>query len=140
MKNIYFIITTFSFLILSCSKDFLKSYDRRIVGTWHITDINTTGFGGDASNLPFKEGQFTFNADGTLIYTSAGNSTYNGTWNIEKKTVDDTQYQSLEISVVNFSTQSVLGEYYDDIEFTSTDHFKARIHQGLHSFVTHFRR
>jgi hypothetical protein len=34
----------------------------------------------------------------------------------------------------------VKGEYYDDIDFTRTDRFKARINQGLHTYVTRFDR
>ncbi len=141
MKKIYFSLIAFTlFLFSGCSKDFLKSYDRRIVGTWHISDLNTTGFGGNSDNLPFREGDFTFHDDGTLIYSNAG-ITYTGTWNIEKKTnVNETVSQSLEITAVNFNNQSIISEYYDDIDFSSTDHFKAKIEQGLHTYVTHFRR
>jgi hypothetical protein len=141
MKKIYTAIILFSFLLaFGCSKDFLKSYDRRIIGSWRIADINKTGFGGDTGDLPFQEGQFTFHEDGTLNYVNAAGTTYQGTWNIEKKNYDETVYKSLEITVVNFTNQQVLGEYYDEINFTSTDHFKARINSGLHTYITHFRR
>jgi len=127
-------------MFAGCSKDFLKSYDRRIVGSWHISDINTTGFGGNSGNLPFQEGQFTFNNDGTLTYSNSSGTVYTGTWNIERKNYNESVYQSLEISAVNFSNQSVIAEYYDDSDFTGTDHFKAKVEQGLHTYVTHFRR
>lgn len=141
MKKIYTTTTIFSLLLLlGCSKDFLKSYDKRIIGIWRITDVNTTGFGGNIDNLPFKDGQFTFKDDGTLTYLNSAGVTFQGTWNIEKKNFDETVYRSLQITVVNFSNRQVLGEYYDDIDFTSTNHFKAKINQGLHTYVTHFRR
>ena len=127
-------------LLSSCSKDFLKSYDRRIIGNWTITDVDRNGFGGNTSDLPFKDGSPSFSSDGSLTYTDAAGINYSGTWNIQKKHIDDQTYQSLEIQVVNFTTQKFLSEYYDDINFTSTGHFKARILQGLHSYVTHFRR
>ena len=141
MKKYYLTGLLFSVLLLSsCSKDFLKSYDRRIVGVWKITDINRTGFGGSTSNLPFQNGEFNFQDDGSLVYTNEAGTIYQGTWNIEKQYFNETTYQSLHITVVNFTTQEVKGEYYDDIDFTQTDRFKARINQGLHTYVTRFDR
>ncbi|HOZ70368.1 MAG TPA: hypothetical protein PLB49_18200 [Chitinophagaceae bacterium] len=141
MKKYYLTGLLFSVLFLSaCSKDFLKSYDRRIVGVWKITDINRTGLGGSTSNLPFQNGEFNFQDDGSLVYTNEAGTVYQGTWNIEKQYYNETSYQSLHITVVNFTTQEVKGEYYDDIDFTRTDRFKARINQGLHTYVTRFDR
>jgi hypothetical protein len=61
MKKIYTSVFVLSILLLAgCSKDFLKSYDDRIIGTWQITDVNKFGIGGSISNLPFKEGSFSF--------------------------------------------------------------------------------
>ena len=141
MKKYYLTGLLFFVLLLSsCSKDFLKSYDRRIVGVWKITDINRTGFGGSTSNLPFQNGEFNFQDDGSLVYTNEAGTIYQGTWNIEKQYFNETTYQSLHITVVNFTTQEVKGEYYDDIDFTQTDRFKARINQGLHTYVTRFDR
>jgi hypothetical protein len=141
MKKIYIYLFALSLSFISgCSKDFLKSFDRRIVGIWHISDVNTTGLGGDQSNLPFKEGEFTFSDDGTLTYVNNAGTTYTGTWNIERKNYNESVYQSLEITAVNFSNQAVISEYYDDIDFTRSDHFKAKIEQGLHTYVTHFRK
>lgn len=130
-----------SFILLSsCSKDFLKSYDRRIIGTWNITDVDRNGFGGSTSDLPFKDGQFSFSSNGSLTYRDAAGQSFTGTWSIQKKYWNDQTYQSLEIQVVNFTTQEMRSEYYDDINFTSSGHFNARIEQGLHSYVTHYRR
>ncbi len=124
----------------SCSKDILKSYDRRIIGSWDITGVDRTGFGGSTSDLPFKDGAFSFAADGGLTYVNAAGISYSGTWNIQKKYSNNQTYQSLEIQAVNFNTQQILSEYYDDIDFTSSGHFKARIEQGLHTYVTHYRK
>lgn len=141
MKKISFTGLLFSvFLLSACSKDFLKSYDRRIVGEWKITDINRTGLGGSTATLTFRDGRFNFEDDGGLVYTDEAGNIYTGTWNIEKKYYNETTYQSLNITVINFTTQQVKGEYYDDIDFTQTDRFKARINQGLHSYVTRFDR
>jgi hypothetical protein len=144
MKKIYTSVFVLSFLLLAgCSKDFLKSYDDRIIGTWRITDVNKIGIGGSTSNLPFKDGSFSFMKDGTMTFTSTSGEIFKGTWDIQKKVMNDddgTVYHSLQITAVNFNTQQVLGEYYDDINFTGTNHIKARIISGAHTYVTHLER
>ena len=141
MKKIYITVIAFShLLILGCSKDFLKSYENRIVGTWRISDVNRVGLGGNSDNLPFKEGSFIFNEDGSLIYTNLSGDVFKGSWDIRKKHTDNKTLQSLQITAVNFVGQNVLAEYYDDLNFTGTNHFKANITSGLHTYVTHFRR
>ena len=142
MKKIYTDSFIFSLLVFfSCSTDFLKSYDKRIIGTWELRDINTTGFGGNADNLPFREGQFIFNADGTMTYTNASGTIYQGQWDIVKKNIDgENVYRSLLVSVTDFSAQHTLTEYYDDMNFRSTDHFVAKVVSGWYTYITHFRR
>ena len=134
------LLCVFSFFFIRCSKDFLKSYERRIVGTWRITDVNRVGIGGNTDNLPFRQGTFNFNNDGSLIYTNTSGDVYKGSWDIRKKWVDDKHVQSLQITAVDFVSQNVLTEYYDDLNFTGTNRFKAKIISGSHTFVTHFRR
>ena len=141
MKKVYITVIAFSFIFfIRCSKDFLKSYEHRIVGTWTITDVNRVGLGGSTSNLPFKQGTFDFNNDGSLVYTNLSGAVYKGSWDIRKKWTDDKHVQSLQITAVDFVSQNVLTEYYDDINFTGTNHFKATINSGAHAYVTHFRR
>lgn len=140
MKNIYSFIILFSIIFLSaCSKDAFRSYEKRIVGTWNITDVDRHGSGSDPSVLPFREGQFTFNSGGTLIYVKAGVS-YTGTWDIRDVSAGEENRQALEITAINFPNQVVLGEYYDDISFSGSDHIKAWIYDGRHSYTTHLRR
>jgi hypothetical protein len=141
MKKIYITCNAICLLfLLGCSKDFLKSYERRIVGSWLITDVNRVGLGGSTDHLPFKQGTLVFNDDGSLNYTNASGAIYKGSWDIRKKNVDDEKVQSLQITAVDFSNQNVLTEYYDDLTFTGTNHFKATINSGAHTYVTHFRR
>jgi hypothetical protein len=140
MKNIYSLILLFSIIFLSaCSKDSFKSYDKRIVGTWTIADVDRHGSGSDPSVLPFREGQFTFNSDGSLVYVKAG-VTYTGSWDVRKVSRGDDDCHVLEITAIDFTNQVVLGEYYNDIWFTSTDRFKTTVDDGRHSYTTHFRR
>lgn len=143
MKKIYTTSLLISFLFFSgCSKDILKSYDERIIGDWKITEVNRVGFGGNTDNLPFKDGTFSFKKDGTLTYVNSTGAVYKGSWEIVKKRYDDNQdvRRSLQITAVDFTNQSVLSEYYDDMNFTGTDHFKANIISNFHTYITHFRR
>jgi hypothetical protein len=141
MKKIYTISIVLSFVVfLGCSKDFLKKYDRRIVGTWEIADINRVGLGGNIDNLPFRDGTFIFNEDGSLQYINTSGDVYEGRWDITKKIINEENIRSLEITAIDFTAQRVLAESYDDMNFTGTDHFKAHINSGFHTYVTHFRR
>jgi hypothetical protein len=141
MRNIYIASFLLSFVMFSgCSKDFLKRYDKRIIGTWNITDVNRFGIGGSTDNIPFGDGTFTFNEGGTLTYVNSANATYQGSWDIVKKNIGDETVRSLQVTAIDFAAQQVLTEYYDDINFAGTDHFKANIISGFHTYVTHFRR
>ena len=141
MKRIYTLsILLSSFLFFGCSKDFLKSYDNRIVGTWRISDVNRVGFGGNTNKLAFTSGTFTFYENGTLNYTNSGNANFEGTWEIVKKVINDQTIRSLQVTAIDFTNQQVLTEYYDDMTFKSTNHFKANVVSNFHTYVTHFRR
>jgi hypothetical protein len=139
MKKLYaslLLVTLFS----GCSKDILKPYDERIIGSWRITEIDRVGIGGSTSNLPFREGTMTFEAGRTLTYVNSS-GTYQGTWDLVKKYPDEEEVQrSLQVTAVDFTGRSVLAEYYDDISFRSTDHFVATKQSGTHTYITHFRR
>ena len=141
MKKIFTLgILLFSFLFFGCSKDFLKKYDKRIIGTWRITDVDRRGLGGNINNLPFREGTFIFSDGGAVTYIGTANVSYQGNWDIIKKTVNNETLRGLEISVADYIGQQVLSEYYDDMNFHGTDHFKTTIYSGGHSYITHFRR
>ena len=58
----------------------------------------------------------------------------------KKKMNDDERLQSLQVTAIDFTNQHVLSEYYDDLNFTGTDRFKANTVSGTHTYVTHFRR
>lgn len=142
MKKFYASVFIFSlFISAGCT----KAYQDRIVGTWRIDDIDKFGIGGSISNLPFKEGgSFSFLDDGTMTYTNSSGSLFKGTWSIQKKVLPDDDnsrvYQSLQITAVNFTTQEVLGEYYDDIDFRGSNHIRAEKAIGSRKYVTHLRR
>jgi hypothetical protein len=141
MKKIYTIsIVAFIVLFSGCSKDFLKSYNKRIVGTWNIDYVNVIGLGGSSSNLPFNNGSITFFANGSLEYSNSANRIFKGTWDIVKKTQGDEFLRSLQVSAVDFTSHEVLTQYYDDMNFTGTNRFKATINSNLHTYVTHFSR
>lgn len=139
MKKFYLLLLIPA-LFAGCSKDFLKSYDDRILGQWHITGVNRLGIGGSTDHLPFRAGTFVFREDGTLTYSVSGNM-YTGTWDIEKKyTGNDETLRTLKITAVDFNNQVILSQFYDDMNFVGTDHFKTTLISGYHTYVTHFRR
>lgn len=141
MKKIYLITALLlTVTLMACSKDFLKKYDRRIVGTWKIEDVRIYGLGGSFDNLPFTEGSISFYEDGRLTFASTTNGNFTGNWDIVKKNVDDETVHSMIITAVNYSTTQSISQYYDDINFTGTDRFKATSVSGFHSYVTIFKR
>jgi hypothetical protein len=141
MKKIYTIsFVAFIILISACSKDFLKRYDKRIVGTWHIDYVNVIGIGGSSSKLPFNNGTFTFLDDGSLEYSNSANEVFKGKWDIVKKTQGEQSVRSLQVSAVDYTSHEVLTQYYDDMNFTGTNHFKATINSNFQTYVTHFSR
>ena len=141
MRKLYTTGFIFSVMLLfGCSKDILKSYDKRIVGTWEITDVKNTGLLGSTSSLTFTDGTFTFYDNGTLTYINSVHDTLQGSWNIIKKTESDEIVQSLQISAASFTTQQVLSAYYDDIDFLGTDYFTASTKTLYTTYVTHYRR
>ena len=140
MKSIYTVGILLSFVLVGCSKDFLKSYENRIMGTWRIVDVKRVGIGGNTDNLPFTSGTINFHENGTLEYVNSANIIYQGTWEIVKKTLNDQSIQSLQVTAIDFTNQQVLAEYYDDMNFRSTNHFSTNIVHNFHTYVTHFRR
>lgn len=157
MKKVYFfLILLFSLSSFSgCSKDFLKRYEDRVEGgVWRLTDVDRIGWGGSTFSLSFRDGQFIFSEGGQLEYTNSAGETYEGSWNIRRDWVrgncytnedgyrncDDRYVRSLHITAVNFTTQDVRSEYFDEIIFTGTNRFKAYIYSGSRSYVFRFRR
>ena len=142
MRSFYTRITTVFLLFIlfaACSKDFLKSYDKRIIGTWKIADIDGYGPGGSIS-LPFSEGGiFTFSSEGQLTYNLSGR-TYQGSWDIRKEQRAGDNLKSLHITVVDFASREVRTEYFNEMRFTSTNRFKAFIYSGAKTYVFHFVR
>lgn len=126
-------------LATGCSKDVLRSYDRRIVGSWRIADIDRFGFGG-GDNLPFSEGGvFQFEDDGTVTYTYSG-TTYRGSWDIRRLQNGDETQRALQITVVDFNNQIILSDYFNEMLFTGANRFQAYIYYGSRTYLYRFRR
>ena len=143
MKPLYiFSIALASFLLFnSCSKDIFKSYEERIEGTWELDDINRTGIGGDRDDLPFRDGSFVFTNNGGLTYTTGSGAVFKGSWDMQRgPAADNGTPTSLQITAVNFTTQEIRSEYFEQIQFTGTDKFKAWVRQGWQTYVYHFKR
>lgn len=140
MKKIYLTFLPALLIINSCSKDFLKSYDRRITGgTWELYDVNNIGLG-SRYNYPFSSGKFTFESSGDVTYVNDQGEVYTGSWDIRKSWQDDTQQQTLFVNVLNFQTQDMISEYFDDIQFTGTNRFKAFVYNGGRTYTFKFKR
>jgi hypothetical protein len=155
MKNFYLLILIFPALLLSgCSKDFLKRYEKRMEGTWELTDVDRLGFGGSTSGVTFRDGRFTFSESGELEYVNTSGQLYKGSWDLRRDWVsgqcytdengnyqcDDRNVRSLHITAVDFTNQDVRSEFFDEIIFTGTNRFKAYIYTGFRSYVFRFRR
>lgn len=141
MKKIYLTFIPITLLLVAaCSKDFLRSYDRRITGgTWELYDINNFGIGSRYSPA-FTSGRFTFEPSGQATYTTNTGEVYEGSWDIRHEWQGDNKIQSLFITVINFQTQDVLSEYFDDLQFTGTNRFKAYIYSGGRTYTCKFKR
>ncbi len=157
MRNFYSV--TFSIMMLailagSCSKDFLKSYEDRIVGTWELKDVDHRGIGGERDNLPFLSGEFVFADGGQLTYTNILGTIYSGSWGIDDRyettgystnengntTSNEQRVWALEITAIAFASQEIRSEYFEEIKFTGTNSFRAFVRNGLHTYVFYFER
>ena len=141
MKKLY-TLTSVLFLLLflmGCSKDFLKAYEKRMMGTWRVADIDRFGIG-SSDNLSFPEnGIFTFLQDGELTYSYAGRN-YKGSWDIRKEYRNEEARRSLHITAIDFTNQDIRSEFFNEVVFTGTDRFKAFIYSGTKTFSYSFRR
>jgi hypothetical protein len=153
MKKLYPLILV-CVLSTACSKDFLKSYEDRIEGTWRLVDVDRRGIGGSIDNLPFQDGEFVFSEGGGLKYTNNAGTVYQGSWDISREwrdngcytdnngnyNCDDREVKTLSIVAVDFATQQIRSENFEEMEFTGTNRFNAYIYSGLHTYVFRFRR
>ncbi len=153
MKKFYLFLFT-SIIITSCSKDVFKSYEDRLVGKWHLVDVDRRGLGGSLNNLAFTEGDFTLDRGGRMTYDDLAGKIYEGSWDMRRTTVSNgctvdengnqdcsqRQVRSLHIVAIDFNNQQVKTEDFEEIDFTGTNRFKAKIHSGLHTYVFTFRR
>ena len=151
MKKIYFaLVIGLLSVAAGCSKDFLKSYEDRIEGTWRLVDVDRRGIGGSVNNMIFQGGTFNFSEAGDLTYTKENGEIYQGSWNIDKRwtsgdcygnnNCQDRRVRTLNVVAVNFTTQDVKAENFEEIEFTGTNRFNAYIYSGLHTYIFRFRR
>jgi hypothetical protein len=144
MKNIYlFLLLLPCFFLSGCSKDTLRRYEDRIIGTWELYDIDKRG-SGNTSHQEFQPGLFTFREDGTAVYVLDG-VTYNGVWDIDVSSRqtncdgDGCDYETvyrLDIYVTDPASQFTRNELFDDMSFKSSNRFNA-YDKG---FVFQFRR
>jgi hypothetical protein len=148
-------ITSLTILFFAgCSKDSFKKYEDRIVGTWIIDDVDRQGIGSGNASLPFREGRFTFEEGGGMVYVNNTGIQYQGSWDIDRRTVNtgcqdtgngvvncsQTTNQVLFITAIDFAGQEVRSETFDDIDFKSSNRFKAYVSFGFYRYAYDFRR
>lgn len=150
MKKIYSTVLIPAVLIISsgCSKDVFKNYEDRIEGTWRLDDVDRIGFG--SSSLPFTEGRFIFMDAGKLQYVDQSGIVYSGSWDMRRRRIpgncngnqdcDDRNVRSLQVTAIDFQSQDVRTEYFDEIVFTGTNRFRAYIYLTGRTYVFKFRR
>lgn len=140
MKKNYPLALLLILLFSGCGKDVLEKYDNRIIGAWRITEVKRAGFGGNVPELPFRNGTVTFFENGGLDYISEPGTLYKGHWDIERRFAGNHSHYELRITASDLSGQQVLAETYDDIIFSGSARFRAKIFNGLRTYITHFRR
>ena len=143
MNKFYTTAIAISTLVLfnSCRKDFSE----RIIGTWDLEDIDRRGWGGSTSNLAFQNGTFEFQEGGALIYTNSFGQVYKGSWDVREEQTYDSDgngkyTRALEINAINFITQDVRTEYFNEIVFKVNNTLKAFIYSGSKTYVYRFER
>jgi hypothetical protein len=154
MKKLY-LLSTLSLIALvfsGCSKDVLKPYDDRIEGYWTLTDVDRIGFG--SIPLDFTEGYFYFDPSGRFEYTDRSGNLYEGSWDIRKEWIrgscylddygnsicDDRYVKNLRIDATDYNTRDTKSEFFDEMQFTSTNRFKAYIYAGSRTYIFRFKR
>ena len=120
-----------SSLLTSCGKN-VGVVASPIEGSWVLTDAakgNATGWRPLYTGL--ERGVFTFYANGSASYDD-GFSKYQGSWNIYTSTTGYYDYygnyntdfhDALQIQLREFSTNSSINLYFDDVNFNSYNYF-----------------
>jgi hypothetical protein len=141
-KHYTLILSAFSLLLVAgCSKDFLKPYEDRIEGgTWELHDIDRRGIGGGGYDPVFTGGRFNFFDNGELHYVDEAGNEYEGTWSMRKYDTGDGRVRSLTITAIDFNSQRVRFESFDDMQFSGTNRFHAFVYSGGKTWVFRFRR
>jgi hypothetical protein len=149
MKKIY-LLFFISFLLAACT----RQYQDRIIGTWNLVDIDKRGIGGSISNQTFQNGTFTFREDGTITWTTPGGVDYHGSWDIDWESRQNNCYtdsdggqqcnydevMELFVSVTDPISQHTKKERFDEIQFTSSNRFKAIIYSDFQTYIFIFRK
>lgn len=153
MKQLYSIslLLVVSVAFTSCLKDILKPYDERIEGSWELTKVRKIGWG--STNIGFDGGLFTFYGSGRMEYEDGYGAFYEGDWSVRSQNIPDcyvdengnqqcdSRYvHNLRINVIDFVNHDTRSEYFDEMQFVSSNRFKAYIYDGPRTYVFEFKR
>jgi hypothetical protein len=120
MKKTLLFATVIAFIASACS----KRIEDRLVGSWKlISSYKQRTFDRDHFSTGYEAGTFTFNENGTAVYTSS-TDTLTGYWNADHYTVntgsDTKSLRHLKIELVNFLQNRLLFWEFDDFNFRNT--------------------
>ncbi len=114
----------------SCS----KTYEDRLVGQWKLnSSYRQRLFDRDHFQTGYESGVFTFNENGTAVYTST-TDTLNGYWNADRYTQSyynngdwqDQTYRHLRLNLIDFTRNKFINWDFDDFSFRNDfDRIKA---------------
>jgi hypothetical protein len=142
MKTVLQSLLTFiicSFLLTSCGKNVGVVADP-IVGSWVLTDAakgNANGW--RPLYTGFENGVFTFYANGSASYDD-GFIKYQGSWIISSSTTGYYDYygnyytdfhDALQVRLREFSTNSSINLYFEDVNFNSGNYFTATYYNNF---------
>jgi len=137
MKKIYLTCIPALFLLfIACKKDKLPPPIENLLTSkkWELYDYQSpyyTNFSG------FFNGTLSFIRGGRVEYIDTAGQIYTGTW--EHAYHADTDKNNLMVKVKNPVTQEEKFEYYDQIEFLDTYHFKAYVYAGFDENVFQYQ-
>lgn len=124
-------------ILMGCSKSIFFDTENRLEGDWELVDVDRIGFGG-RPEFPFTSGQFSFQPGGQAQYTDRFGNRSTGSWDL--RNVDNNNAFGLFITMVDFNTQQIRTEYYDEVRIFSRRKFKAYIQRRGTRWVFEFNR
>lgn len=134
-KNYTALIPLILLLLTACKKDKPDTFQSRLTGgTWELYEVDAYNY----INPTFVNGYFNFDQGGKFEYQDMNGNSYKGIWEIYY--YEDSQTHGMYLTVFNLNNYATQHEYFDEIQFTSSDHFIALFHSNNLTFKFYFKR